>query len=89
MTLLVRCFSDFRYPQRPVSIALDDGATFEVQVVSEWRIPEGWRFLVKNNMQQSFMLIYEEAADAWKIDVLIPEKRGLEIGGNCPDRISF
>ena len=63
----VECRSDWAYAQRPLAFTWH-GKRLEVKaILAERRTPEGMYFLVINNENEHFELIYEQNPDQWTI----------------------
>jgi hypothetical protein len=65
---IVECHSEFEYPEKPVVLTWQ-GQHFQIQaILSQWRTPQGKGFRVQTDNGQTFIILYDIAADMWHID---------------------
>lgn len=68
----VKCYSEYKYAQRP-NVFTFKGKTHKVRkVVSEWREENKNLFVVEDEESKKYILSYEEKEDIWRIK----EKKG-------------
>lgn len=66
---LVECHSGYIYAQRPQFIHWQGERLAIIEIIQEWHIPEGRRFIVKTP-NNAFELLYNEYDDSWQIGVV-------------------
>ncbi len=64
---IVECYSGQEYPERPMAFNWGGERLEIVEILAQWRAPEGKRFRVRTEEQGIFELVYEEASDQWSI----------------------
>ena len=70
MGALVECRSESAYAEKPVAL-IWTGERLEVtEILSRWRSPDEIHFRVRVSDGRIFELIYDEAADGWRIQFL-------------------
>ena len=63
----VKCYSDYKYAQRP-SVFTFKGKTYKVRkILSEWREENENFFVVEDEKGKRYILSYEEKEDIWRI----------------------
>ena len=69
MSTIVECYAGHRYPERPRAF-LWEGKRVAVEAVEHsWRTPSGPAFRVRTADGRRFTLVYDEATDAWDIQL--------------------
>ena len=69
MSTIVECYAGHRYPERPRAF-LWEGKRVAVEAVEHsWRTPSGPAFRVRTADGRRFNLAYDEATDAWDIQL--------------------
>ncbi len=67
MAELVECRSDDSYAQRPVALNLNEQRLEIVEIIAQWRTPDGKYFRVRTSDGQIFELSYFEANHEWQL----------------------
>ena len=63
----VECYSGYGYAERPCAFYLE-GQKFEVvEVLSQWRLPNGICFRVRTDQESFHQLNYDEVNEEWEI----------------------
>jgi hypothetical protein len=63
----VECRSEVTYAERPTAFTWEGARRTVHTLVGSWRIPQGWRFLVRTQDGQHFELLFDESADQWNV----------------------
>jgi hypothetical protein len=67
---IVRCHSDFRYADRPVSFQWESDEYKITRIIAESKIEGGLLFTVVTETDKAFKLHYDERQGQWRINPL-------------------
>ena len=67
MTEIVECHAGYAYAERPRSFLWGDKRLSVIEIIERKRTPEGRYFRVIADDNLAFVLIYDEADDAWQV----------------------
>jgi len=73
--LKVKCYSDYKVNQRPVSFTINEKEFFIKEIVDQWYGPEYLYFKVKDKNNDTYILRYNEAQDLWELEFFEKEKK--------------
>ena len=76
----VECHSGYRYGERPVALHWEDERLEIVDILTQWRSPEGLCFRVQVQSGQVFELLFSEGEDSWYIKLLSGESSSRDSG---------
>jgi hypothetical protein len=66
--LKVKCFSDYRINQRPVSFTINKREFMVKEIIDQWYGPGYLYFKVKDNNNHIYILKYDQAQDLWELE---------------------
>ncbi len=69
MSTTVECYAGHRYPERPRAFLWEEERVAVEAVEHSWRTPSGPAFRVRTADGRRFTLVYDEATDAWDIQL--------------------
>ncbi len=69
MSTTVECYAGHRYPERPRTFLWEEERVAVEAVEHSWRTPSGPAFRVRTADGRRFNLAYDEATDAWDIQL--------------------
>lgn len=63
----MECYAGASYPQRPLAVWVENERLQVLEVLREFRTPEGKSYLVRVQGEQIFELHYLERCDKWRV----------------------
>ena len=66
---IVECYSGQTYAERPLAFYWEEERLEIMEILSNWRSPEGRSFLVVTIDGRTFKLSYKEREDCWRIEL--------------------
>lgn len=78
MNAQVECHSGYAYAERPDAFTWEGERLEVAEVLGSWRTPDGKRFRVRTTEGLSFDLLYQEAEDEWRIEMIQIRDHGRE-----------
>jgi len=66
-TVSVKCYSDYKYAQRPSVFTFKDKTYKVSKILSEWREENENFFVVEDEEGKRYILSYEEKEDIWRL----------------------
>jgi len=66
--LKVKCFSDYRINQRPISFTINKREFLIKEILDQWYGPGYLYFKVKDDNNHTYILKYDEAQDLWELE---------------------
>jgi len=73
--LKVKCFSDYRINQRPISFTINKREFLIKEILDQWYGPGYLYFKVKDDNNHTYILKYDEAQDLWELEFF---RKGIE-----------
>jgi len=66
--LKVKCYSDYKLNQRPISFTISDREFLIKEIVDQWYGPDSLYFKVRDKSDHTYILKYNQAQDLWELE---------------------
>jgi len=66
--LRVRCYSDYKVNQRPVSFTMGNREFIIKAVLDQWYSPNSVYFKVRDEKNHTYILKYDQRKDLWELE---------------------
>jgi len=66
--LKVKCYSDYKINQRPISFTINDKEFLIKEIVDQWYGSDCLYFKVIDNNKHTYVLKYSQAQDLWELE---------------------
>jgi hypothetical protein len=73
--LKVKCYSDYKVNQRPISFTINNREFVIEEILDQWYGPGCLYFKVRDNNNNTYILKYNETQDLWELEFF---KKGKE-----------